>query len=123
MDKKKPMTFESRRNSFVYAFKGIARLFKQEPNARLHALITVMVIAAGIYKHLRPMQWIAIAIAIGLVWIVEALNTCVEMLCDMYCNNEWHPTVKIIKDIAAGAVLLAAFTSAAIGIFIFFFQT
>lgn len=121
MDKKKPMTFESRRNSFVYAFKGIAKLFMQEPNARLHALITAGVIAAGIYKQLHAMQWVAISIAIGLVWIVEALNTCIEMLCDMYCNNEWHPTVKIIKDIAAGAVLIAAFTSAVIGIFVFFF--
>lgn len=123
MDKKKPMTFTSRRNSFVYAFKGIVQLFKQEPNARLHAIITVVVIAAGIYKHLHPMQWVAIAIAIGLVWVAEALNTCVEMLCDMYCNHEWHPVVKTIKDIAAGAVLVAAFTSVAIGIIIFFFQS
>jgi len=119
---KKPMTFESRKNSFIYAFKGIAQLFRQEPNARLHALITVFVIAGGIYKGLHTMQWVAISIAIALVWIVEALNTCVEMLCDMYCNKEFHPTVKIIKDISAGAVLIAAFTSAAIGIFIFFFD-
>ncbi|MBS1690319.1 MAG: diacylglycerol kinase family protein, partial [Bacteroidetes bacterium] len=106
----------------VYAFKGIAQLFRQEPNARLHAFITIVVIAGGIYKGLHAMQWVAISIAIGLVWIVEALNTGIEMLCDMYCNKEWHPVVKIIKDISAGAVLIAAITSAAIGIFIFFFS-
>lgn len=122
MDTKKPMTFKSRKNSFIYAFRGMAQLFWQEPNARLHALISLVVIAAGIYKGLHTMQWVAICIAIGLVWVVEALNTCIEMLCDMYCNKEFHPVVKVIKDISAAAVLIAAFTSAAIGIFIFFFN-
>ena len=121
MNDKKPMTFVSRKNSFIYAFKGIIQLFIQEPNARIHGFITVLTIAAGIFKGLNKIQWLAISIAIGLVWIVEALNTAVEMLCDLYCNKEYHPTVKIIKDISAAAVLIAAITAVSIGIIVFFF--
>src|ERR1017187_10290892 len=104
----KSMSVTSRRNSFSYAISGLRHLLKQEPNARLHAIATIAAITAGVLRHISPMQWVAIIFAIGLVWITEALNTCIEKLCNLWCNDKWHPEVKVIKDIAAGAVLVAA---------------
>lgn len=114
------MWAHSRARSFAYALAGLKELFRQEPNAKLHAVATVVVIAAGIVKHINTTQWLAVIFAIGLVWITEALNTCIERLCDLTCGGEWHPTIKVIKDISAGAVLIAAMISVAIGILVFF---
>ena len=107
--------------SFVYAIRGIGSLIRQEPNARLHAVATVLAIALGCYRHITRLEWIALTIVIALVWIAEALNTCVEMLCDLWCEGEYHPQVKIIKDIAAAAVIIAALCALVTGIIIFFF--
>jgi diacylglycerol kinase (ATP) len=117
----KTMDLSSRKKSFAYAWSGLLQLFKLEPNAKLHALATLVAITAGIARHITTMQWAAIIFAIGLVWITEALNTCIEKLCNLWCGNKWHPEVKIIKDIAAGAVLIAALVSVAIAVIVFFF--
>ncbi len=121
MEQKKTMLFNSRRKSFSYAFQGLRLIFKQEPNVKLHTIATIIAIIAGIIRHLSPMQWAVIIFAIGLVWITEALNTCIEKLCDFCCENTIHPSIKIIKDIAAAAVLISAFVSVAVGIIVFFF--
>jgi diacylglycerol kinase (ATP) len=121
MENKKEMSFASRGNSFSYAFSGLRQIFKQEPNARLHALATIVAIAAGIIRHISPAQWIALVFAIGLVWITEALNTCIEKLCDLWSGGKWYAEIEIIKDIAAGAVLIAAVISVVTGIIVFLF--
>jgi diacylglycerol kinase (ATP) len=56
--------------------------------------------------------------AITGVWVVEALNTAFELLCDV-ASPEFHPLVKKSKDVAAGAVLLSAIGAATIGLVIF----
>lgn len=104
--------------SIRYALNGI-RLLLQEPNAQIHLLATVAVIVAGIIRQLQAMQWAGIALAAGLVWTAEALNTAIEYLCDYACDGKFHPLIKKVKDISAGAVLLAAITSVIIAIFIF----
>ncbi len=120
MEPDKTMSVNSRKNSFSHAFSGLSQLFKQEPNAKIHALATIVAIVAGIVRHISSMQWAAIVLAIGLVWITEAMNTCIEKLCNLWCDNKWHPEIKVIKDIAAGAVLIAALVSVAIAISVFF---
>jgi len=120
MNEDKSMTFVSRKKSFDYAFNGLAQLWK-EPNSKIHFVATVVVVAAGVFFGLSPIRWIALFFAIGLVWITEALNTCIERLCDFSCDNQFHPLIKIIKDIGAAAVLIAAVVSIGIGIFVFCF--
>ena len=115
------MSPASRAKSFSYAFNGLLQLFRSEPNVKLHAIATIAAIVAGIILNITPMQWVAITIAIALVWIAEALNTCIEKLCDFCCENKFHPSIKIIKDISAGAVLIAAVASLAIGVIVFLF--
>jgi diacylglycerol kinase (ATP) len=115
----KSFNWRSRVNSFGYAFEGIKHVLVKEPNTLIHALATVVVIAAGFIKGLAPYQWIAICLCVAFVWITEIINTCIELLCDLYCEKKFHPTIKIIKDIAAAAVLIAALVSVIVGIIVF----
>lgn len=115
----KKITFKNRVASFGFAFAGIARLVWQEPNAKLHALATVVAVSAGIWRGLSKQEWALIAVAICLVWMAEAFNTAIEVLCDMMVGTEYHPKVKIIKDVAAAGVLFAAMTALIIAVCVF----
>ena len=113
------MHISSRAKSIGYAIEGLYQLIKLEPNARIHAVATIVAIFAGIIRHLNQGQWLAISLAIGIVWITEALNTCIEKLCNIWNDNQLHPEIKVIKDIAAGGVLISAIVSLVIGIIVF----
>ncbi len=119
MNNEKSLTIKLRAKSFSYAINGIVQLLRQEPNAKLHSLATIVIIIAGFVRHVNRWQWVALVFAIGLVWITEAINTCIERLCDFCCDNKFHLSVKIIKDIAAAAVLIAAMVSIAIATIVF----
>lgn len=110
----------SRAKSFRFAANGL-QLLLREPNARIHLAAAFFVIVLGLIRQLSHLKWVAIIFAITLVLITEAVNTCIEKLCNLWCDNKWHPEVKIIKDIAAGAVLIAAVISIIIGIIVFIF--
>lgn len=110
---------KARVQSFFYAIRGLIQLLKQEPNARIHAVVSIVVVILGFIKQLSINQWIAVTIAIGIVWIAEALNTTVELLCDLYCEGAYNTKVKVIKDIAAAAVLIASMISITIGLLTF----
>jgi diacylglycerol kinase (ATP) len=114
------LTIRSRIKSFGFAFRGIVSLFLQEPNAKLHLLATVAVVIAGAWKDLSRSQWTAVVLAIALVWLAEALNTAVEMICDLVVGSSFHPTVKRIKDIAAAGVLIVSIAAAVVGVLVFF---
>ncbi|XZF12636.1 diacylglycerol kinase family protein [Chitinophagaceae bacterium MMS25-I14] len=115
----KQMTLRSRAGSLRYAFAGISYLLKKEPNMRIHALASLLVIVAGICRHITTGQWTSIVLCIALVWFAEAVNTALELTCDLYTENRYHPLVKNIKDIAAGAVLILSVGSVAVALFIF----
>lgn len=121
MNDKKKIGFVSRLKSIRHAINGLKRMIQQEPNARIHVVATIAVIAEGLYKQINKTEWLAIVIAISLVWITESVNTCIELLSDFACDNKMLPAIKVIKDISAGAVLIAAITSASIGIIVFIF--
>lgn len=110
--------FRQRLLSFKFAISGIAAFLCSEPHARLHAAATVAVLLAGWYCRLPAPQWIAIIIVTGLVWITEMLNTVIEKMMD-HLSPEYHPRVKWIKDVAAGAVLVAALVALATGALVF----
>ena len=117
----KQFTPSSRAGSIRYAINGLVVLLKSEANAWIHALATILVIVAGFALHITPVKWIALIIAICMVWVTEALNTALEKLCDFSCDKKYYPEIKIIKDISAGAVLITALASVAIAIIVFTF--
>ena len=119
MQPNKSLHPRSRLSSFGYAIRGIGSLVRQEPNAKLHALATLGAIGLGIARHISRGSWLALVIVIALVWMAEAFNTCIEMLCDLWCKGEYHPKVKLIKDIAAAGVLFISIAAALTGAIIF----
>lgn len=105
-------------NSFGFAFKGLAYAFKTQVNFKIHCLAMCLVIVLGIYVNLSVAEWLWIAFAIGLVMIVELLNTGIEILVD-FISPQKHPKAGAIKDLAAAAVLVSALVAVVIGLFIF----
>ncbi len=87
-------------------------------NAWIHAIATLLVVAAGFLLHLSPRDWCWIVLAISIVWTAEALNTAFEFLADAASPN-FHPLVRDAKDVAAGAVLITAIASVVIAAIVF----
>ena len=119
MDKKsKPFSPGERLKSFRHAFRGLAQLVKREHNFRIHLVVTILVIAAGILLHISTAEWLIISISIGIVLVAEGLNSAVEQLCDIVSPVE-DQRIKNIKDILAAAVLISAVIAVIIGLIIF----
>ncbi|WP_443939237.1 diacylglycerol kinase family protein [Pedobacter sp. MW01-1-1] len=115
---KKNFSVRDRIKSFKYAFNGLFCFFRQEHNARIHAVAAVGTILLSWYVGLSRMEWVAIFLAISLVIITEILNTAIEKLADAF-TEEFHPKIKVVKDLAAGAVLFAAFFALAVACMVF----
>lgn len=111
-------TFRKRMQSFRYAFHGIKLLVLHEHNAWIHCFAAICVIIAGLLFGLSRLEWIAIAIVIGMVIAAEAVNSSIEALADLV-SPEYNEAIKRTKDLAAGAVLILAITAAVIGLLIF----
>ncbi len=109
---------KKRLNSFRYAITGIVSLIVSQPNARIHLLAAVVVILAGWRFELDRAEWCLLALAITVVLMAEAFNTALEHLTDLV-SPEHHPLAGKAKDVAAGAVLLAAIGAMTVGAIIF----
>jgi diacylglycerol kinase (ATP) len=111
-------SLRSRLRSFSYAFAGIRELLAREHNARIHLVATICVIIVGFVLHVSSMEAAVLAVVTGGVWVTEMLNTCIERMMDFF-HPEDHPHIKFVKDLAAGAVLVAAITAVVAGLLIF----
>ncbi|MBR6789668.1 MAG: diacylglycerol kinase family protein [Oscillospiraceae bacterium] len=106
------------RNSFLYALRGIRYAAAHERNMRFHLSAAVLVTAFSVVYGLSAAEYGTLFFAVGLVLTAEAINTAVEKTVDLASPGR-HPLAAIAKDAAAGAVLLAALTSAAVGFCLF----
>lgn len=104
--------------SFEYACTGIKSCFQSEPNFRIHSVLAIVALLFSIVFNISAIEWIAVCFCIAFVFVMEMLNTAIEKLCDVI-HKEIHPGIKKVKDIAAGAVLVAAFFSLITGGIIF----
>ena len=117
MDEPK-LSFSGRVRSFSYALRGIRLMLFSQHNAWIHALATGVVTAAGVLLGISRSDWCWIVVAIVAVWTAEALNTALELLCDV-ASPDFHPVVEKAKDVAAGGVLISAVGSVVIALLIF----
>ena len=104
--------------SFQYASEGLLDLFKHQANARLHLAISVLVLIAAIVFDLSALEWIALILLIGMVFMAELFNTAIEYLADQV-STEYSVLIKRSKDVAAAAVLMAAIVAVVVGGIIF----
>jgi diacylglycerol kinase (ATP) len=117
MEKKK-FSINARKKSFDYAFAGISALFKTEHNMLLHLVGTVVVIVLMFIVPVSTMEIIALILSIGFVWVAEIFNTAIEKIMD-FITEERKPQIKLIKDLSAAGVLVAAIVALLVGCFVF----
>ncbi len=101
-----------------YALKGALLLLKTEPSIQVQFGIAILITILGFYFNISSVEWIAQLFAIGLVMSIEGVNTAIEAIAD-FIHPDFHNKIGFIKDIAAGAVFIAAITAVAIGLLIY----
>lgn len=114
--------FYRRKSSFwrslQVAVYGAAYVLRTERNAQIEGVIAILAIGMGVFLKITSVEWALIFVLIGLVLALEVLNTSIEAVVDL-TTDHYHDLAKIAKDTAAGAVLLMAVSSVAVGIVIF----
>lgn len=105
------------KESLSYAIKGI-QIFLEEKHMRVHLVIAVLVIIAGLMFKITITEWLMCLFLIGLVIGFEIINTAIENLVNLV-SPDYHPLAGKVKDLAAGAVLLAACIAVIGGVLIF----
>ena len=105
----------ARLRCFVHAARGLRWMMRHEANARVHLVLTAAAVVGAALLRVSLADWRWIFLAIALVWAAEALNTALEKLCDRVSPGP-DETVRIVKDVAAGGVLVCAAAAAAIGV-------
>ena len=118
-----PFTVVGRVRSFRHAFLGIWFVLRSQHNAWVHAVVSVLalVLAGVLHVNVRAFtagEWADLVIAIVLVWVAETFNTGLEVLANAV-SDQRHPVVKIAKDVAAAAVLMAAVGALVVGLILF----
>jgi len=118
MEKSQKFSVVNRLKSFKYAFRGLKFFFIHDHNGRLHFIAATIAIGLSCFLHLSASEWMIILLIIGAVIVTEMINASIEKLADVV-SPAYHPKIKIVKDVAAGAVLVAAFLAVIIGGIIF----
>jgi diacylglycerol kinase (ATP) len=114
----RPRRSPSLLESFNVAFEGIIHVLRTQRNMRLHFLVAVGVLVAALSFDIGRMELIALLLAIAFVLIAEMVNTAIEAAVDV-SSTSFDPMAKLAKDIAAGAVLIAAINAVAVGYLVF----
>lgn len=103
---------------FNYALRGLKIAITADNSFKIHFLFIIPVVISGIYLGFSRLEWIDITICIGLVLIAELFNTAIEYVVKMF-TDEYHQLAEKLLDISAGAVLMSAFLSVLVAIFIY----
>lgn len=104
--------------SVQHATRGLFVFFRTERNGKIQLSASLIAIVSGLYFHITAGEWCWIIACIISVIAMEMINTAIEHICNMI-SPDYHPAVKNIKDISAGAVWLTAIGAAVIGMIVF----
>lgn len=118
MDEPKRFSIIARIKSFKYAFAGLKHFFIHEHNGRIHLFAAILTISLSFYLRISRLEWIVILLVITAVFTAEILNSAIEKLADVV-SPAIHPKIKIVKDLAAGAVLVSAIFALVVGAMVF----
>ena len=105
-------------NSFKFAFEGVKKSLKDEPNLRIHISIAVLIIILAFLLRFTYLELAILTLTIGFVLILELINTALEALTDLV-SPKIKPKAKEAKDVSAAAVLFSAILSIIVGILLF----
>ncbi|WP_347862727.1 diacylglycerol kinase family protein [Salimicrobium sp. PL1-032A] len=103
---------------FRFALSGLSGMIREERNLKIHLGASVLVVVTGFIFTVSVVEWAILLLTIALVLSLEVMNAVVERVMD-FIHPDYHQKVKVIKDAAAGAVLIAAIMAVLIAIVIF----
>lgn len=106
-------------HSFKFACQGLHFAVISQRNMRIHILIGIAVILLATLLKVSFVEMAVLYITIMFVIVCEVINTALELSLDFLNGKSHHPSVKLIKDIAAGGVLLATINAVIVGAIIF----
>ena len=104
--------------SLRYAGRGIVYALKTQRNMRVHVAAGIAAIVAAASLRVNSLEWVLICVSVALVLFAELLNTGVETLVDLL-SRERRVEAMVIKDVAAGAVLVCCVSAVIVGCVIF----
>jgi diacylglycerol kinase (ATP) len=104
--------------SFGFAFKGLAYAMRSQLNFRIHVVAAILAVILGFALKLSTIEWLWIALSITIVLLTELVNTGIETLTDLV-SPDYNEKAGHVKDICAGAVVIAALFALITGIVIF----
>lgn len=106
-------------DSFNYALAGITYSLTTQRNMKIHTIAAIIVLLLGLWVDLNRVELLILFLAVFFVLVTEMLNTAIEAAVDI-AAPDFHPLAKIAKNVAAGAVLLAAINSLVVGFLLFY---
>lgn len=104
--------------SFKHAFEGLLWAFTSQPNFRVHAFLSLVVIVLGLLFKITRIEYTILLFTIILGFSGELINTALEAMTDLI-TQEWRKEAKIAKDVSAGMMLFIAIGSITVALFIF----
>jgi diacylglycerol kinase (ATP) len=117
-DNENKFSIHDRLRSFSFAFKGIMKAISNQHNLWIHISIGTLVVILGFVLDISTVEWLMTVLCIGFVISTEVFNSAVELLVDIV-SPDYNKKAGLVKDMAAGAVLIAAICAAIIGLIIF----
>jgi diacylglycerol kinase (ATP) len=105
-------------SSMLHAVHGVRHVFRHERNARIHLVAAIAAFLVGVFLKVSSAELAAVFFAVIIVFLAEIFNTAIERTLDLIDTRE-NPRIKIIKDMSAGAVLVAATAAVIVGVAIF----
>ncbi|SFT85666.1 undecaprenol kinase/diacylglycerol kinase (ATP) [Lishizhenia tianjinensis] len=103
---------------FKYGFRGIRKMLSTEKNFKIHLFLFLLLVVASLAFNITRLEWCMVLLCSALVFSLEMLNSALEKICDKIEPNQ-NAEIAWIKDVAAGAVLVAAIFSLVIAALIF----
>jgi diacylglycerol kinase (ATP) len=104
--------------SFNYAFQGMVAAVRHQRNMRIHMLLGFLVLILSMFLDLTRLQLAIVFVSVAFVFITEMINSAIEAVVDMI-TDEFDPRAKHAKDLAAGAVLVAAVNALIVAYLVF----
>ncbi|MFN2224467.1 MAG: diacylglycerol kinase family protein [Chloroflexota bacterium] len=117
MDDRPGFTVKRRARSFGYAFAGIGYVLRTQHNAWIHAAINLGVVILALWLGASVLEWAILVLAMVAVWVAEFVNTALEAVVDL-ATDEPSRLAGLAKDVAAGAVLVAATGAVVVGLLV-----
>lgn len=106
-------------DSFNYAINGLITAVGTERNIKIHYGAAIVALFSSLFFDLTRVEYMVLLITITLVIAAELFNTAIEKTIDLI-TPEYNDLAKVVKDVSAAGVLIAALNSIAVGYLLFF---